>query len=74
MSLHWEKISECVEFLSHESLTVFLIPQFGRVYVTQKDKMQAQALGGNPLCYLRVALTGCDNRIPLLLITQMQPE
>ena len=33
----------------------FLVPDVGRVYVSRKDGLEAQRLGGNPLCAFRLS-------------------
>ena len=74
MNIYWQEIKDGLEIFQRECTSIFVVPEVGRVYVTDRDERRARLMGGNPLCRLRTALTGVAGKQPLLLIVDMDRE
>ena len=71
MTIQWDKIKDGIELFQREKVSIFVVPEVGRIYVTDRDERQARSLGGNPVCRLSVALAGVGIQKPLFLIGEM---
>ena len=74
MDICWEKIKEGLELFQRESTSIFVVPDVGRVYVTEKDERMARLMGGNPSCRIEVALANVGDNKPLFVIANMERD